>query len=203
MFASTGMRRFSWVTHNLFSCRARGATRDGSTGSLAHLDGGKDISIDSDIQRNSLFVPFRFFFKSVGGGDGNGNECKHFTGNLPSPNGNRGNGGVASPKPKIGRLPFLIAFYFEPSYFGPTMDNELAATAHALPANCERSLPHPPWTFPPNHPGRSDQSRIPASPGRTRYRTSARARMSNGKAGRERAYLGFDVIASGGRVRWD
>lgn len=115
MFTSADMRRFGWVAYNLFLCQARGATRDGSTGSLAHLDGGRDIPIDGDVRHSDLFAPFRFFFrKSSGGGNGSGNEYKHFTGNLPSSNRNRGNGRVALPKPKIGRLPFLIAPYLEP-----------------------------------------------------------------------------------------
>ena len=196
MFASAGMRRSPTicfpVKHEARLVTARLAVSLTSTAA----ETSPSTATYNVTTCSRLFV---FFSKSGGGGDGNGNEYKHFTGNLSSSNGNRGNGGAVLPKPKIGRLPFLVAFYLEPSYFGPTTDNELAATGHAHPANCERSLPYPPWTFPPNHPGRSDQSRIPVPLGRTHYRTSARARMLN----REGAHLDFDVIASGGRVRWD
>ena len=62
MLTSAGMRRFGWDTHNLFPCRTRDATRDDSTGSLAHLDGRGDTPTDKDIQRDNPFAPFRFFF---------------------------------------------------------------------------------------------------------------------------------------------
>ena len=115
MFTSAGMRRFGWVAYNCFSVKheARLVTAQLAVSLTSTAAETSPSTATYDIATCSRLFVF-FFRKSSGGGNGSGNEYKHFTGNLPSSNRNRGNGRVALPKPKIGRLPFLIAPYLEP-----------------------------------------------------------------------------------------